>query len=403
MELSLLSLDSGGTLPHPLAAESTWLVPPAGTHTGRSWLDIIGAHVYGPYIAWRMPWHGGDILDTYVQVRNWQTGCEMLVRRSHYGDWRSKAHRAVTQAARVPYGSSMTFIDTSYMAMTVEWTGDQPNRANDGRNSAIAIYRFRAEDGQRAGYVTTLQLPPGTKASLILESWAPSPPTPPRSAVFWADPAQRLIVLRLTISYVGSTKTRNGLRLSLSSEATWYSNHILLLIPCATFRKLLSPTGRKPNVTSAPPHQWSEWGPDGSVLIQYDGFRNREQWGHEPKYFFPFGSRLTFLSPSPKGPRLTTVDVNPLSKLHAHHPGCAKEESLASVEHFNHTAQAADFKTTYPRAYHVGPIFPDARQALAISQHPSGYTVCVSPDCFICEVCLSIYGCGSCKADISTN
>ncbi|TBU59915.1 hypothetical protein BD310DRAFT_905674 [Dichomitus squalens] len=83
MMLSLLLPESGGALPHLLRQ--------------------------------KMPWHGGDTLEPYLQVRNWMTGCEML-------------------------------------------GGTNRLRATEGRNNAIAIYRFATEDGQPIGYVTTLQL-----------------------------------------------------------------------------------------------------------------------------------------------------------------------------------------------------------------------------------------------------
>ncbi|KAM5540645.1 hypothetical protein V8D89_005676, partial [Ganoderma adspersum] len=111
----------------------------------------------------------------------------------------------------------------------------------------------------------------------------------------------------------------------------------LLIIPCTIFHEQIKLASSTQDLTPAPSIPWEDWGLRGSVLIRQDDSENTQRTHNWlPPFVCPYGSRLTFFAPSsddPHGnPRLVTLDVNPLSKLHPPHPGCARRDALASAE-----------------------------------------------------------------------
>ena len=249
----------------------------------------------------------------------------------------------------------------------------------DQPHSVIAVYRYASGGGLPIGHVATLQLPPGTWSSWILESWAPSPPKPPQSALFWPDPARRIVVLRLQINYTHPPEsTFQRLRSGRLSALPSGDSRILLLVPRDTFREHINYENALNRPKYIPEVPWDQWGPRGSVLIKYDVYRAWRRWEDKFRWFFPFGSRLTFYAPSAAGTRLVTIDVNPLSRYHPSHAGCARKDKFAWIEDLSASGDPS-LITTHPRSYYLRPAFPNAARLLyAVSEHSGGYTISVS-------------------------
>ena len=285
---------------------------------------------------------------------------------------------------------SYTFINTSCLAMVFNSSDDRLFTIQEPCPDTIRIYRFRGEHGHSVGHAATLQLPSGVEGSTIMTSSVPSSPTPPPSAAFWPDPEQRVVVLRIRVPEQSppTKKVMQILRLNHASTSNQASSNsdALLLIPCTTFHEHAMRVAKAGHPTPNLPIPWEGWGSRGSVLIREEDLANSAlshtcKWS-QPKFVFPFGSRLTFLSGSSatdRGPRLVTVDVNPLSKLHAPHPDCTRQGTLASVsEKAEAHGLSSALKTTHPRSYFFGPALPDVQHTVAIAQNASGYTVLVS-------------------------
>ena len=90
-EVFLLSLETGGSAPHPLAEEPTLEIDWRGARL--SALKIKGLQIFGPCLAWNIPYGGADGFGDHLHVHNWKTGCALWVR----GSWITMAppHAAV--------------------------------------------------------------------------------------------------------------------------------------------------------------------------------------------------------------------------------------------------------------------------------------------------------------------
>ena len=278
-------------------------------------------------------------------------------------------HRQSIDVAR---GSCFAFIDASYLAMSGIFR----------EKHMLMVFRFAAEDGLQTGHVVTLHMPPRTWRASILESYTPPPPTPPQSAVFWPDPAQRMVALRLEIVCPDAPSTRfQRLRRGQQTDhAAWHWHHVLLLIPRNTFRTQVQHGDFTCSLSpgNIPEIPWNDWGSDGSILVRYDGRRELGARDYRGQWFLPFGSRLTFRAPPGTESSLITVDANPLSKLHPSHSGCTRKDMLARIEDFSDTGDSF-LKTVHPRSYYIRPAFPDvARLIYARYELPCGVTVSVS-------------------------
>ena len=281
--------------------------------------------------------------------------------------------------------SSYTFLNASYITVvfcTVIYSFPAgPKR----RPNTIGIYRIQEERHLPVGHVATLQLPPGLELSAMLNSSVPCPLTPPPSAAFWPDPERRVVVLRLFSLHSPLHALVRALQSQFRHTSSWTWHYTLLVIPCTTFHEQIKLASSTQDSTPVPPIPWEDWGLRGSVLIRQDNFENIQRIRHWlPPFVFPLGSRLTFLAPSSDrggggDPRLVTLDINPLSKLHPSHPGCTRRDALASAEKASDRGLSSVLKTAHPRTYYFGPPFPNFEQAFAISQSASGYVVFVSP------------------------
>lgn len=280
---------------------------------------------------------------------------------------------------------SYIFIDTSHIAVLFNSLDDwNPDTAHERSPDTIGIYRIQEERGLLVGRVATLQLPRLAEASMILNSSVPSSPIPPPSAAFWPDPEQRIVVLRFRVSHSSVSSPPNVIMRVLRPNHHGTPNGTgpygaLLVIPCITFHKHIERI-RVDAANIRTPIPWEDWGMCGSVLVPDESLVAQQHYGQPTKFVFPFGSRVTFSRSSSLdgGPRLVTLDTNPLAKLHPPHPGCTRRDALTSVEKTNECGVSSSLKTTHPCSYYFGPHFSDVQHTLAITQNASGYGVLVS-------------------------